>query len=144
MLIEYDWYYSSDDYFRVYDIYTDENNTIQINYTHKLEIKRDKTCRREKRRCKDYIRKESPDLKYAILQVTATGFSYTINMRYGKQEKYYPTTIYLSCGIAFALSLPNIILHILNKIYFKHENFNKMFLIMDICLHFGIFNIISK
>ena len=65
-------------------------------------------------------------------------------MRYGQQEKYYPTTIYLSCGIGLALSLPNIILHILNKNYFKHENFSKIFLVMDISFHLGIFNIISK
>ena len=144
MLIEYDRYYSSDDYFRIYGYYTDDYNTIQTTYGQKLEIKRDKTCKKEKRRCKDYIRKESPDLKYAILQVTAINYYYSINMRYGKQEKYYPATIYLSCGIALALSLPNIILHILNKMHFKHEDFSKMFLIMDICLHMGIFNIISK
>ena len=144
MLIEYDRLYSYDDAFTVYGYYTDDHNTIQNTSGQKLEIIRDKECLRVIKRCKDYLRKESPDLKYVIFQVTQINYDTSIFLRYGFQERYYPETIYLSCGIGLALSLPNIILHILNKIKYKHENFSKVFLIMDISLHLGLFNIISK
>ena len=96
--------------------------------------------------CRTFIHKNSEDIKLVLfkIQFNAYDFSDTIfSIRYGKQEKYYPKTIYLSFGIGLILSIPNIIVLII-ACYKKIEIPTYFTFILDISLHLAESNIISK
>ena len=150
MLIEYDNDYAKTDSIKAYGYYTTDINNIQYHSGEELDIIEDKTCRKENaiKKCQDYIRKGSSSMNYVILQVSAINSNkYFFEIKYGKQEEYSTPAIYLtltSIGIGLALSLPNIVLYILNKIIWKNAFVTIFYLLMDIILHLGYFNIISK
>ena len=93
-----------------------------------------------------FIHKNSEDIKLVIFKIhfNAYDFSDTIfSIRYGKHEKYYPKTIYLSFGIGLILSIPNIIILII-ACYKKIQIPTYFTFILDISLHLAESNIISK
>ena len=110
-------------------------NVVQSTPGEELELIRNESCVEEESICGDYIWDKSPDLKYAIVKVSAIKNNYTFYMRYGRQESYAPTTIFLSCGISLALSIPNMFLHLLNKFCWKLDYFSFIFLIWDLLIH---------
>ena len=143
MSIEYDWVYSKENSISVYGYHTDDLNVVQSTQGEELELIRNETCVEEESICRDYIWDKSPDLKYAIVKVSAIKNNYTFYMRYGRQESYAPTTIFLSCGISLALSIPNMFLHLLNKFCWKLDYFSFIFLIWDLLIHLSFFNMLS-
>ena len=144
MLIEYDWIYSKENSLSVYGYQTNDNNIIQTTSGEKLELIKDEKCVNEKRVCKDFIWRKKIQASFSILKVSAVKNNYNINIRYGKEESYGPTTIYLSFGLGLIFSLPNIIIQILNKICWKIEHLSLFFLLLDMAFLLGFFNVISR
>ena len=150
MLIEYDNDYAKENSIKAYGYNINDANHIQNNGGEELELIKDETCRKQNSysKCKDYIRKTSSIYNYAILKISAIKSTYSdkyiFEIKYGNQEKYSPTTIYLSCGLGLIISIPNVILFILNKCIWKNDYVKFIYLLMDILFHLGFFNIISK
>ena len=140
MLIEYEYLYPKD--IKVYGYYSEDKDIIQNASGEELKLIEYDKC--QKNFCQHYLRKNSADLKYAIIKISSEKSTSSINIKYGKQEKYFPTTIYLSCGIGLAVASPNIFIHIYNKCREYSDSFPIIFLLIDIFFHLGFFNFISK
>ena len=108
MLIEYEYLYPKD--IKVYGYYSEDKDIIKNTSGEELKLIEYDKC--QKNFCQHYLRKNSADLKYAIIKISSEKSSSSINIKYGKQEKYFPTTIYLSCGIGLAVASPNIFIYI--------------------------------
>jgi len=108
MLIEYEYLYPKD--IKVYGYYSEDKDIIQNTSGEELKLIEYDKC--QKNFCQHYLRKNSADLKYAIIKISSEKSTSSINIKYGKQEKYFPTTIYLSCGIGLAVASPNIFIYI--------------------------------
>ena len=94
-----------------------------------------------------YIYKDSNDMKLIVFQIKYPNDQFSkhpyFNLRYGKQERHIPSTIYISFGIGIALSIPNIIFKII--IHCKKMKISThIIFIMDIILHLAYSNIISR
>ena len=146
MLFEYQDHYSKFKIkayeIKVYGYITENRDIIQNTTGEELELIEYDKCTTDL--CQKYLRKKSSDLKYAIVKVSRSYSDYVFNMRYGKQDKYFPTTIYLSCGIALALVFPNILIHIINKCCYEENKLPPLLVFIDLFFHLGFFNMISK
>ena len=139
MLIEYEAEFSTD-LVKIYG-YDNDRSILQSTSEEKLEFV-DEDC--SYKICHNYIRKKNSDLKYAIFKVSAPYGKYTVNVKYGEQEKYFPRTIYISCGMALAFFFPNLVIHLINKLFHKHSVFTFHSFLNDLFFHLAFFNIISK
>ena len=150
MLIEYDNDFAKENSIKVYGYNINTANHIQYNEGEELELIKDEKCRKDNSntKCKDFLRKTSSIYNYAILKIPAIKSAYNdkyiIEIKYGNQERYSPTTIYLSFGLGLIISIPNVILFFLNKCIWKNDYVKFIYLLMDILFHLGFINIISK
>ena len=145
LYIEYNWEYSLEDSIKVYG-YSDKN-LINNTLGEEIDLIKDDDCVHEKRICEAFIRKKEKSLNYAILKISSLkknyNDSYAIKIRYGRSEEYAPDNIVASTGMGLGLSLPNIILFILNAVKFKRKNLTFGFLILDLMFLLGFSNLIS-
>ena len=115
MVLTSEWY-DKEDSLSAYGYDNNNMNILQSNSGDQLDIFVDSHYK-----YKYFIIKDSNDIKYSIFKVKAPsdGKLYYINIRYGYQEKYIPSTPFLTFGIGLALSIPNLIIEILNLITIK-------------------------
>lgn len=129
-----------------YGYNVDDHNNINTTLGKKLDLIRANSCSTNQV-CKDLILKDSDDLKYVVFEVSFQfKFGEQINFlqfRYGKQERYIPTTIYISLRIGLILSIPNFLFLILRLICCKKPYYFFSF-VMNALFHLAFSNIISK
>ena len=147
MIIEYSYYYddkrNSKNEFNAYGYYTDNPDIIKNTSANKIELIHDERCLKNNI-CKGYILKKNDSLKFAVFDVYFN-FENIINfiyIKYGKEERYYPTTIYLSCIIGLILSIPNFLFFIIRCLRCKKPS--KFHIFVNILFHLALSNILSK
>ena len=88
---------------------TDDENIIEKTEGKEIKLSYDEKC--EGNICKEYILKDSDDIKTIIFEVPYDKQEKTFyfDIKYGNQEKYRVRTVYLSLIIGIALSIPNLI-----------------------------------
>ena len=161
MMIEYYNIFEKSDYYYYISAYrydTEDENIIENTEGEKIEFleeqekvgdeeedEKEKYCYNNI--CKEFILKDSNDMKLLIFKIKAKNNyypnDYCLDFRYGTEEKYAPKKIYLSCAIGLALSIPNIIAQII-RCCKGIKSPTPLTLIMDIILHLVYINIIAK
>ena len=115
---------------------TDDENIIEKTEGKEIKLSYDAKC--EDNICKEYIHKDSDDIKTIIFEVPYDKQEKTFyfDIKYGNQEKYRVRTVYLSLIIGIALSIPNLIVQAIRWAKDEYcECRYKCVLFTDIILH---------
>ena len=115
---------------------TDDENIIEKTEGKEIKLSYDAKC--EGNICKEYIHKDSDDIKTIIFEVPYDKQEKTFyfDIKYGNQEKYRVRTVYLSLIIGIALSIPNLIVQAIRWAKDEYcECRYKCVLFTDIILH---------
>ena len=134
--VEYISYWGWFNIFKLKYYNTDDENIIDKTEGKEIKLSYDDKC--EDNICKEYIHKDSDDIKTIIFEVPYDKQSkiFYFDIRYGNQEKFRVRTVYLSLIIGIALSVPNLIVQaiIWAKDEYCHCHY-KCVLFTDIILH---------
>ena len=144
-IIEFDKSWDKSKYFSIYGYETENDNIIENTPGNELELVKVEDCDIYNYKCENYIHKDSDKMKLAIFKIGYNSnifYRSFLNIKYGRQEKYFPTTVYISFGIGIALSIPNAVIEIIG--YKKKWPIPSVtILYLDILWHIGCANILS-
>ena len=148
VMMEYNYNFKDEDtnfYYYVYRYDTEDENVVENTEGEKIEFLEDESkCNRPI--CSEFIHKNSNDMKLVVFKIkypyNSFSLPYYFDFRYRQEEKYVPSTIYISCAIGIALSVPNIIAQIIISCKgIKSPTF--LTFVMDLILHLIYSNFLS-
>ena len=126
---------------------TDDEDIIEKTEGKEITLSYDESCTNNI--CKEYIHKNSDDIKVVIFEVPSDNIDtiFYFDIKYGYPEKYRLQKVYISIIIGIALSIPNLIIQMIKWDRDKHCRCHyKCALILDLLLHMAygcIFSVIS-